>query len=56
MTLTSYSKEHLQSEEFINELNNYVNSYNRENSTNTGFVELKSWKLDEKSGYPILDI
>ena len=48
---TECTKEKMQSTDFINKLNEYVESYNQKNKDNEDFVELKYWKKGD-NGYP----
>ena len=48
---TECTKEEMQSADFINELNEYVESYNQKNKENEDFIELKYWKRGD-NGYP----
>ncbi len=45
----------MQSTKFVDILNTYVETYNAEHGEDDDFVELLTWKLDEKTGYPILE-
>ncbi len=51
---TAYPLSFIKSQNFVDILNNYVASYNTEHGEEENFVELLSWKLDEKTGYPVL--
>ncbi len=48
---TECTKEEMQSADFINKLNEYVESYNQKNKENEDFIELKYWKRGD-NGYP----
>ena len=48
------NKEYMQSQDFVNELNTYVNTYNEEHKNDEGFIQLKRWKYNEGS-YPTFE-
>ncbi len=51
----AYPLSFIQSQEFVDILNSYVNTYNLEHKDEEDFIELSSWILDTKTGYPILE-
>ncbi len=53
-TLPSSSKSEIQSQEFVNELNTYVNNYNEEHKSDEDFVELRNWKYNP-GDYPTFE-
>ena len=53
-TLPSSSKSEIQSQEFVNELNTYLDTYNEEHKNDDGFIELKRWKYTE-GNYPTFE-
>lgn len=44
----------LKSQEFVDELNTYVNNYNEEHKNDENFVKLNRWKYNE-GNYPIFE-
>ncbi len=52
---TAYPLSFMQSQDFVDILNTYVETYNAEHGEDEDFVELLTWKLDSKTGYPILE-
>lgn len=44
----------LKSQEFVNELNTYVDTYNEEHKNEEGFVKLNRWKYNE-GNYPTFE-
>ncbi len=46
--------EELKSQEFVDELNTYVNNYNEEHKNDEDFVKLNRWKYNE-GNYPIFE-
>ena len=53
-TLPSSSKSEIQSQEFVNELNTYVNNYNEEHKNDEDFISLRRWKYNE-GNYPTFE-
>ena len=51
---TSKTLEQMQSEEFVSELNTYVDNYNEEHKNDEDFIALKNWKYNEGS-YPTFE-
>ncbi len=52
-----YTKEYMKTNEFLAILNNYVEEYNAgEDKSYTNSIDLLSWKIDEETGYPTLDM
>ncbi len=51
----AYPLSFMQSQDFVDILNEYVIAYNAEHELEEGFIALATWKLDEKTGYPILE-
>ena len=41
-------------EEFVNELNTYVNNYNEEHKNDEDFISLRRWKYNE-GNYPTFE-
>lgn len=48
------TEEELKSQEFVDELNTYVNNYNEEHKNDEDFVKLNRWKYNE-GNYPIFE-
>lgn len=46
------NKEEIESEYIINLLNNFVETYNTENEGIENFIKLKTWEIDDNTGYP----
>ena len=45
-TTTVYTKEHMQSQDFADELNIYTSSYNEKHKNDEDFVSLSRWKYN----------
>ena len=52
---TAYEKTFMQSQEFVDILNNYVTTYNEAHKEDADFVELLTWELDSETKYPTLN-
>ena len=52
--LGPYIKEQMQSQEFVNTLNSYVDTYNEEHKNDEGFISLTRWKYNE-GDYPTFE-
>ena len=48
-------KTYMQTEDFLNKLNNYVEEYNNGDKEFTNSLELLYWNFDEETGYPKLN-
>lgn len=51
---TECTSEQMKSDNFLNQLNSYVNEYNEENKDEEGFIKLKNWQT-ESNGYPTIE-
>ena len=52
-----YTKEYMKTNDFLEILNNYVEEYNAgEDKSYSSSIDLLSWKFDEETGYPTLDM
>lgn len=49
-----YTKEQMQSQDFVDTLNSYVNTYNEEHKNEEGFIKLSRWKYNEGE-YPTFE-
>ena len=50
----AYSLEYMKTNEFLDKLNSYVETYNQGDKESTSSKELLTWKFDEETGFPTL--
>ena len=49
-----YTEEYMKTEDFLNKLNSYVETYNQGEKSDSKGQEITMWKFDEETGFPTL--